>query len=144
MAQFAAIGRIKLLFTGDGVECRDRDPFHYKLVGGLRSNQVHRRKFRFVGSKTAKIYSSWNRKKWSQQASLHGSDKSVFDESDDEDYDSDMETDDLACFRGLVLDISYRFVLILCFVLIVVCSNCMILGYGGFVYVLYDFIAFRI
>lgn len=117
MAQFAAHGRIKLLFNGDGVECRD--PFLYKLVGGvgvggLRSNQVHKRKFRFVGSKT-KVYSSLNKKKWSQldvEASMNVSHEGVFDESDEE-YDSELETDDLACFRGLVLDISYRYVFVL-------------------------------
>ncbi|KAH7571730.1 hypothetical protein JRO89_XS04G0126700 [Xanthoceras sorbifolium] len=115
MAQFAAQGRLKLLFNGDGVE--SRDPFHYKLlghgfgfvVGGLRSNRVHKRKFRFIGSKT-KVYSSLNNKKWSQlnvEGSINASGKRIFDESDEE-YDSELEMDDLACFRGLVLDISYR------------------------------------
>ncbi|KAL5767934.1 hypothetical protein ACOSQ2_014717 [Xanthoceras sorbifolium] len=121
MAQFAAQGRLKLLFNGDGVE--SRDPFHYKLlghgfgfvVGGLRSNRVHKRKFRFIGSKT-KVYSSLNNKKWSQlnvEGSINASGKRIFDESDEE-YDSELEMDDLACFRGLVLDISYRPVNVVC------------------------------
>ncbi|KAK4852554.1 hypothetical protein QYF36_024988 [Acer negundo] len=115
MAQFAAQGRLKLLFNGDGVE--SRDPFHYKLVGGhgLRSNQLHKRKFRFIGSKT-KFQSSLNKKKSSQlnvEASLNVSDMGIFDESDEE-YDSELEMDDLACFRGLVLDISYRPVNVVC------------------------------
>lgn len=109
MAQFTAQGRLKLLFNGDGASfgVETRDPFHYKL-GTLRSIQAHRRRLRFLKS-TTRVYSSFSEKKsklFNVEASLNVSDEGIHDESGE--YDSDFETDDLACFRGLVLDISYR------------------------------------
>lgn len=122
MAQFAAQGRLKLLYNGDGVSFRvePRDPFGFKLVGiglgvgGLKSSaQVHKkRRVSSVGS-SIRVYSALkNNKKKSNglnsEASLYVSDKRICDD-DDDDYDSEEENDELACFRGLVLDISYRF-----------------------------------
>lgn len=109
MAQFTAQGRLKLLFNSDGASfgVETRDPFNYKL-GTLRSIQAHNRGLRFIKS-TTRVYSSVNEKKSRQfnaEAILNVSDEGIHDES--EEYDSDLETDDLACFRGLVLDISYR------------------------------------
>ncbi|XP_012070475.1 uncharacterized protein LOC105632645 isoform X2 [Jatropha curcas] len=108
MAQFTAQGRLKLLFNSDGV--------HFKLlgngfVGGLRSFQLQKGKLRYIGSCTRQYASSLSKKSrhFKVEASLYGSDS---DES--EDYDSEFETDDLACFRGLVLDISYRPVNVVC------------------------------
>ncbi|GMI65277.1 hypothetical protein like AT2G23840 [Hibiscus trionum] len=113
MAQLTAQGRLKLLFHGDGVE--PKDPFHYKLVsnvfgasGGLKSLQVQKGMFRFLGSTPGKHHFSSSLKKGSKfnaRASLDLSDEGFYD---DEDYDSELEVDELACFRGLVLDISYR------------------------------------
>ncbi|MBA0727893.1 hypothetical protein Golax_000841, partial [Gossypium laxum] len=91
---------------GDGVE--PKDPFHYKLIsndfgasGKLKSLRVHK-------STTGRLYfSSSSMKKGSKfyaKASLNVNDEGICDE---EDYDSEFETDDLASFRGLVLDISY-------------------------------------
>ncbi|XWS57622.1 hypothetical protein CRYUN_Cryun09bG0189400 [Craigia yunnanensis] len=109
MAQFTPQGRLKLLFQGDGAE--PKDPFHYKLVsngsGGLKSLQVH-------SGTSRRLYFSSSLKKGSKfnaKARLNVSDKGIYDE---EDYDSEFETDDLACFRGLVLDISYRPVNVVC------------------------------
>ncbi|MBA0816238.1 hypothetical protein Gohar_000926, partial [Gossypium harknessii] len=107
MAQFTPQGRLRLLFQGDGVE--PKDPFHYKLIsnvfgasGKLKSLRVHK-------STTGRLYfSSSSMKKGSKfyaKASLNVNDEGICDE---EDYDSEFETDDLASFRGLVLDISYR------------------------------------
>ncbi|XP_022745168.1 GATA transcription factor 5-like isoform X3 [Durio zibethinus] len=107
MAQFTPQGRLKLLFHGDGME--SKDPFHYKLVsnvfggsGGLKSLQVH-------NSTTRRLYFSYSLKKGSKfnaKACLNASNEGIYDEAD---YDSEFETDDLACFRGLVLDSSYRY-----------------------------------
>ncbi|XP_044497768.1 uncharacterized protein LOC123219883 [Mangifera indica] len=115
MAQFTAQGRLKLLFNSDGASfgVETRDPFNYKL-GTLRSIQAHNRGLRFIKS-TTRVYSSVNEKKSRQfnaEAILNVSDEGIHDES--EEYDSDLETDDLACFRGLVLDISYRPVNVVC------------------------------
>ena len=104
MAQFTPQGRLKVLFHGDGAE--PKDPIHYKLVsngsGGLKSLQVH-------SGTTRRLYFSYSSLKkggkFNVKARLNISDKGIYDE---EDYDSEFETDDLACFRGLVLDISYR------------------------------------
>ncbi|XWS64630.1 hypothetical protein CRYUN_Cryun05aG0019500 [Craigia yunnanensis] len=113
MAQFTPQGRLKLIFQGDGAE--PKDPFHYKLVsnvfggsGGLKSLQVHK------GTTRRLYFSSSSLKKGSKfnaRASLSVSDEGIYDE---EEYDSEFETDDLACFRGLVLDISYRPVNVVC------------------------------
>ncbi|XP_022745167.1 uncharacterized protein LOC111295742 isoform X2 [Durio zibethinus] len=112
MAQFTPQGRLKLLFHGDGME--SKDPFHYKLVsnvfggsGGLKSLQVH-------NSTTRRLYFSYSLKKGSKfnaKACLNASNEGIYDEAD---YDSEFETDDLACFRGLVLDSSYRPVNVVC------------------------------
>ncbi|EOY11204.1 hypothetical protein QUC31_009591 [Theobroma cacao] len=118
MAQFTPQGRLKLLFHGDGVE--PKDPFHYKLVsnvfggsGGLKSLQAQRR-LRFLGSTATRQYFSSSLKKGSKfnaKVRPNVSDEGFYDE---EDYDSDFETGNLACFRGLVLDISYRPVNVVC------------------------------
>ncbi|XVF06233.1 hypothetical protein REPUB_Repub06bG0030000 [Reevesia pubescens] len=119
MAQFTLQGRLKLLFHGDGVE--PKDPFHYKLVSnvfggsdGLKSLQVDKGRLRFLGSSTRRDYFSSSLKKgrkFNAKGSLHVSNGGVYDE---EDYNSEFETDELACFRGLVLDISYRPVNVVC------------------------------
>lgn len=117
MAQFTAQGRLKLLCNSDGVQ--------YKLVGngsvgGSRSFQVQKGKIRFIGS-TIRLYTSSSTNKSSHfytEASLSASEEGLSDES--EDYDSDFERDDLSCFRGLVLDISYRLFLSLPIILIFV------------------------
>ncbi|KAJ0013212.1 hypothetical protein Pint_20184 [Pistacia integerrima] len=109
MAQFTAQGRLKLFFNGDGASfgVETRDPFHNKFRT-LRSIQAHRRRLRFLKS-TTRVDSSFSEKKsrlFNVEASINVSDAGIHDES--EEYDGDFETDDLACFRGLVLDISYR------------------------------------
>ncbi|KAJ0103389.1 hypothetical protein Patl1_03817 [Pistacia atlantica] len=114
MAQFTAQGHLKLLFNGDGASfgVETRDPFHYKFRT-LRSIQAHRRRLKFLKSTTI-FYSSFSEKKSRQfnivEASINVSDAGIHIES--EEYDCDFETDDLACFRGLVLDISNRIAMI--------------------------------
>ncbi|XP_021898249.1 uncharacterized protein LOC110814958 isoform X2 [Carica papaya] len=123
MAQFTtAHGRLKPLFNGEGpfFGLELKDLLHYKLVGlrfgvgGLRSIQPNKRRPRFSGSST-RIYSSSSVKK----SARFGADASVNSSDDDDDdgddgYDSESVTDDLSCFRGLVLDISYRPVNVVC------------------------------
>ncbi|KAE8729096.1 zeatin O-glucosyltransferase-like [Hibiscus syriacus] len=118
MAQFTTQGRLKLLFHGDGVE--PRDPFHYKLLSivfggsaGLKSLQLQKGMFRFLGSTPRKHHFSSLKKrtKFNAKASLDVSDEGIHD---DDDYDSELEIDELACFRGLVLDISYRPINVVC------------------------------
>ncbi|XP_039067939.1 uncharacterized protein LOC120213978 [Hibiscus syriacus] len=90
MAQFTAQGRLKLLFHG-GVE--PKDPFHNKL-------------------KTPLFFSSLKKgNTFNAKASLDVSDEGIYD---DKDYDSELVVDDLACFIGLVLDISYRPINVVC------------------------------
>lgn len=117
MAQITSQGGLNLLFNGDGSSfgVEPRDPFQYKLGSGLRSIGVHKRKL--IRPRSG-VWSSMNKKKsskFSVDASLNVSGKGISGES--EEYDSDEEFDELACFRGLVLDISYRQVqiLFLCF-----------------------------
>lgn len=126
MAQFTAQGRVKSLFNGEGVSfgLEPKDPFH-KL---LRSFQPHKRRLRFSGS-TTRLYSylsSMNKHNHlTAEARLSAGDESVNRDNEVKlDDDDEFVTDELACFRGLVLDISYRSILILTNFLftLVVCS----------------------
>lgn len=105
MAQFTAQGPLKLLFNSDGLHLK---LLGYGFVGGLRSFQLQKRKLRYIGSRSRLYASSFSKKSrhFNAEATLTGKADSDSDES--EDYDGEFETDDLACFRGLVLDISYR------------------------------------
>lgn len=119
MAQFTAQGRLKLLFNGDGVSSRldHKDPFHFRC----RSVQTYKRRVRSSGysagfyyassSSSSSLSSRTNR--CNVEARTTAGTEGVHDEYDDSDYDSDddvdvFEEDGLSCFRGLVLDISYR------------------------------------
>ncbi|KAK8531671.1 hypothetical protein V6N13_131031 [Hibiscus sabdariffa] len=113
MAQFTPQGRLKLHFHGDCMEPKRHS--HYKLFSNafgasfkLKSVQVHK------GSTGRLYFPSHSMKKggkFDAKARLNVDDEAIYDE---EDYDSEFETDDLACFRGLVLDISYRPVNVVC------------------------------
>lgn len=121
MAQFTAQGRVKLLINGDGVSfgLEPKDPFHFKV----RSVQPHKRRLKLSGSSSTRIYSSSSSlnkpPNSSAEGHLNGGDESVHHENEmadhyfDEDDDDEYARDDLACFRGLVLDISYRSILYL-------------------------------
>ncbi|KAK7286532.1 hypothetical protein RJT34_21590 [Clitoria ternatea] len=119
MAQFTTQGRLKMLFNGEGVSSflEHKDPFHYKC----RSVQTHKRRTRYIGSSRIYYASSMSSKTIRCNAearpstgngSLHDEyDDDNEEEEDDDDYDDDYgvyEGDALSCFRGLVLDISYR------------------------------------
>lgn len=118
MAQFITHGRLKLLFSGEGASLglESRDPFHYSK---LRSVQTHMRRLRFRRSTTrlfssssssASLSSSLNKSKhFNAEARPDVSDdEGAYDEDDDVDHADEFERDELAGFRGLVLDISYR------------------------------------
>ncbi|KAJ7971872.1 HNH endonuclease, partial [Quillaja saponaria] len=106
MAQFTTQGRFKLFFNGEGVPFRldQKDPFEYKLS----SIRTHKRRLRYIGSTTRfrSSLSSGNYKstRYNAEACLNVSDEGISDDN----YDEEFEKDDLACFRGLVLDIAYR------------------------------------
>ncbi|XP_057722901.1 uncharacterized protein LOC130936764 [Arachis stenosperma] len=126
MAQFTTHGRLKLLFNGESVSpcLGHKDPFHYKC----RSIHTHKRRVRYIGS-SARIYhaSSSHRGRISRcnakAPRINGNEvvhEEYYDNDDDEDEDEHeysyedgdvddvFEDDGLSCFRGLVLDISYR------------------------------------
>ncbi|KAK4581496.1 hypothetical protein RGQ29_024932 [Quercus rubra] len=125
MAQFITQGRLKLLFSngeGGSFGLEPKDPFHYNK---LRSVQTHLRRLRFLGFTTTRFFfsssSSYVNNKSSRtfnlEACLRVSDsEGVYDDDDDNDFDhnDELERDDLSCFRGLVLDISYRPVNVVC------------------------------
>ncbi|XP_028761225.1 uncharacterized protein LOC114719840 isoform X1 [Neltuma alba] len=104
MAQFATQGSLKLLFNGEGVSSllEHRDPFHYKF----RSIQTHRRRLGYIGSSGSIYYSSSSPSSKSNRCNAEARPSDcVYDEGDSDD---EFESDNLACFRGLVLDVSYR------------------------------------
>ncbi|GAU48464.1 hypothetical protein TSUD_324140 [Trifolium subterraneum] len=132
MAQFIAQGRLKLLFNGESVSpfLENKDPFHFKC----RSLQTHKRRSSYKGSSSfyssarfRHASSSYLRSKlncYNAEArpseGVHDEYEYVFqydsvDDSDSEDDDDHVfDGDGLACFRGLVLDISYRPVNVVC------------------------------
>ncbi|OAY41958.1 hypothetical protein MANES_09G142700v8 [Manihot esculenta] len=110
MAQFTAQGRMKLLFNCDGVQLK---LLRNGFAGGLNSFQLQKKTLEYIGSCTRLYYSlSKKSRHFNARASLKAREDGDSDES--EDFDSEFETDDLASFRGLVLDISYRPVNVVC------------------------------
>ncbi|KAG7641838.1 HNH endonuclease 5 [Arabidopsis suecica] len=120
MAHFSA--RLKLLSSNDGLSfgVDSRDQFRHSLYmagGGSPLVPIRMSRLKFC----ARIFSSYSfpykRKKIRD---LDNTEKNLdIDEDNDEwDFDGDddgLETDDhLSCFRGLVLDISYRPVNVVC------------------------------
>ncbi|KAK6945439.1 LOW QUALITY PROTEIN: HNH endonuclease 5 [Dillenia turbinata] len=79
--------------------------------GRTRSIQPHlkRNKLRFGGSRFSRV-SLHRRPTGCLEASLNVGDNGIFEDDDR----SDFQTDELSCFRGLVLDISYRPVNVVC------------------------------
>lgn len=104
MAQFTVQGRLKLFLNGEGFSfpLEQKDPFHYKF----RSVKSQKRKVRRIGFCSS--YSSSKANPCNAEELFTFGNGSVYDEdySDQDDYE--FQNDSLACFRGLVLDISYR------------------------------------
>lgn len=114
MAQLIkAQSQVKPLFNGDGMligfEPRDQS------IISLRS---HKRKIKFNGSGSSRVFASSSSSVSSSESYKFkqpvNSDKSCYDIGYDLFYDDpEYLRDDLSCFRGLVLDISYRYFVIL-------------------------------
>ncbi|KAI3924374.1 hypothetical protein MKW98_032575 [Papaver atlanticum] len=121
MAQLTAQRGMKPLFNGDrlSIGSEIRDPLCSKVGCGLRlidthQNHFHKGKKRFHGfrSKT-RIFSSLRNK--SNSSNADGRSSSIGYDGGDIDFDPfEFKNDELACFRGLVLDISYRPVNVVC------------------------------
>lgn len=116
MAQFAAQGRVKLLFNGERVSSPSSSSSSAAALESkgwffcnyLASAQLRRRGLGFLQSSSARL-SPRSAASESRRLRAEFAHSSVEAGSfDDYDYDSDAESDDLACFRGLVLDIAYR------------------------------------
>lgn len=110
MAQLIkAQSQVKPLFNGDGMligfEPRDQS------IIPLRS-----RKIKFHGSSSTRLFASSSSVSSSESYKFKqpvNSDKSCYDIGYDLFYDDpEYVRDDLSCFRGLVLDISYRYFVI--------------------------------
>lgn len=117
MAQFTTQGRLKLLLIGEGVSSLldQKDPFfHHKCRSILTHTHHRRRRLRHIGSSGRIYYSSFMSSKsktnrCNAEARSTVGNEGAHDDDDDFDLDDDeFENDDLSCFRGLVLDISYR------------------------------------
>lgn len=120
MAQFTTLNRVKLLLNGDGVPfgSESKDRLRYKL----RSVRRIPLSAASTGISPSASSASALRKSAQHVAEMRVGvrDESVSDDGAivGLDCDYEFESDDLACFRGLVLDISYRlfhFVLMLTF-----------------------------
>ncbi|XVF42095.1 hypothetical protein PTKIN_Ptkin01aG0332600 [Pterospermum kingtungense] len=111
MARFTPQWRLKLL--------EPKDPFHYKLVSNVFGGSTVLKSLQLHKGVSRRLYFSSSLKKGSKfyaKAGLDVSDGGIYGEEEEEDYDTEFEfeTDDLACFRGLVLDISYRPINVVC------------------------------
>ncbi|XP_010553809.1 PREDICTED: uncharacterized protein LOC104823787 [Tarenaya hassleriana] len=125
MAHFSA--RLKLLSSSEGMSFGfdSKDPFRLSLhaasygAGGSLSVRLRRSRLRFSEFRT-RVYSSSSSRKKSRdldKVEKNLGSNEVDDDGDDVLFDGDddgFETDELACFRGLVLDISYRPVNVVC------------------------------
>ncbi|CAO2831913.1 unnamed protein product [Amaranthus hypochondriacus] len=122
MAQFFLQGRLKLILNGE-------NPVQCKLIGGNRSNGLlgfadfcsiypsnindhsvrrngYSRRVTFIASA-----------KGNSRNSVNGevNENVLHERSDDfDDFADDEDDDDFSCFRGLVLDIAYRPVNVVC------------------------------
>ncbi|KAJ8763197.1 hypothetical protein K2173_025582 [Erythroxylum novogranatense] len=106
MALFIAQGRSKLPLSSDGVHCK---LLCNAFGSGSRSFKLlHKGKFGLFGRLYASTLSGVSGRFYAK-ASYNASEEDMSDDSDDE-----FENDDLACFRGLVLDIAYRPVNVVC------------------------------
>jgi hypothetical protein len=105
MAQFTAHGRLKFPFNNDGASWK---LLGNDFVGGLRSFQNQKRKIRFLGTSGTRLYAASSLSKKPKHFYTEAS-QSVSEVNDDS--EEDYERDELACFRGLVLDISYRYLM---------------------------------
>ncbi|XP_022932702.1 uncharacterized protein LOC111800353 [Cucurbita pepo subsp. pepo] len=116
MAQFTAHSRVKLLLNGDGVPfgSEPKDRSRHKL----RSVRTLKRRTPLSGASSTGLSPSSSSasalRKSAQRVGVRGESVSGDDAILDIDYDYEFESDDLACFRGLVLDISYRPVNVVC------------------------------
>ncbi|KAF7146457.1 hypothetical protein RHSIM_Rhsim04G0087000 [Rhododendron simsii] len=108
MAQFTVHGRLKPLLNGDGMSISGFEPKATSPPG------IHKRRFKFHGSSSPKLYASSGRKfsRFEAEALRRVRNEEIHDD-DDEDTD-ELESDELSCFRGLVLDVSYRPVNVVC------------------------------
>ncbi|CAL8167229.1 unnamed protein product [Prunus armeniaca] len=115
MAQFAAQGRVKLLFNGEGVALEQKgDPFNNNMFTSIQPHTYNRRLGRpHLDSTRLYSSSSMNKaKRLNAEARLFvGGDEAGPGHDDASEFERD---DELACFRGLVLDISYRPVNVVC------------------------------
>ncbi|XP_061355265.1 uncharacterized protein LOC133299797 isoform X2 [Gastrolobium bilobum] len=113
MAQFTTQGRLKLLFNGNGVSSRlyQKDPFLLSKCRSIQTHTHHRQRLRYIGCYAGIYYSSSLRSKTNRcnaEARPTVGNEGVRDQDDDDNDDDELDDDDLSCFRGLVLDISYR------------------------------------
>lgn len=113
MAHFSS--RLKLLSSNDGLSfgVDSRDQFRQSLYmagGGTPLVPIRRSRLKFC----ARIFSSYSfpyKRKKIRDFDNTEKNLGIDEDNDDWDFDGDddgLETDDLSCFRGLVLDISYR------------------------------------
>lgn len=108
MAQFTVGGRLKSLFTVNGLSIGfDTHHHHYEVkhFGGGGSGGVF--VYSSSGNRKRRLCASAANASASSSSSATNSSDGVFDEVLED--DSGFEIDELSGFRGLVLDISYRF-----------------------------------
>ncbi|CAL0317129.1 unnamed protein product [Lupinus luteus] len=120
MAQFTTHGRLKFLHNGVCLFSLldHKDPFFQHKCNTSIQNHTHHRKrlIKHIGYSAMIHYSSCsyfsaktNRCNAQTRSNVGNEGVHYDDDDDDDDFDVDeFENDDLSCFRGLVLDISYR------------------------------------
>lgn len=113
MAKFSAHGGLRILFNGERTSfgCEPKDPFGFRLGGGfgkkrslLESPRINR-KVRLSGLGRVCSHGKKSGGSKSEERLRKDADNGVEDE---------FERDELSCYRGLVLDISYRPVNVVC------------------------------
>ncbi|XP_052174261.1 uncharacterized protein LOC127789341 isoform X2 [Diospyros lotus] len=119
MAQITVQGRIKPLVNGEGMVWDPKDPGYHQhhhlhnLVRGIAPSPpgFRKRKLRIQGTNSTKLFASSSSGRKSQHSNVEAS----LTVGSDGIHDNEFEGgDELSCFRGLVLDISYRPVNVVC------------------------------
>ncbi|XP_008805374.2 uncharacterized protein LOC103718365 isoform X2 [Phoenix dactylifera] len=117
MAKFTAQGNLRLLFKGDSAAfwCELRDSVRFRVGGGLeRPLGIHRWSRGVKSLRPGRVWSLGNKKSSSFKAEkcLNGGDDD--DDEEEEEEGEEFVRDELSYFRGLVLDISYRPINVVC------------------------------
>ncbi|XP_009389001.2 uncharacterized protein LOC103975690 [Musa acuminata AAA Group] len=119
MAKLTAQGSLRLTLCGDRASfwCEPRDQVRCRIGGGKRPLDspvgIHRSSSGFTSPEAGRVWAVGKKSKSFKPDEFEsGEGKEV--EYEEEEEENELQRDELSCFRGLVLDVSYRPVNVVC------------------------------